>query len=178
VSDPSTDPLEIHAGLPRRSREAELLRLLIEVCAQFVGAAEGSLLLLERGAEEPESLVFAMTAGSRESEQALLGQRVPLGEGIVGLAAVTHEVQIGMPSYPGVEQARRQGEAPGQPSSVIAAPMLADGDLVGVITAVHFEPARRFSPADALLYGRVATIAGLLLDQGRRLAALGEGSPR
>jgi hypothetical protein len=171
VSELAIDPFELHAGLPRRSREAELLRLLIEVCAQFVGAAEGSLLLLERASEAPDSLVFAMTVGSRESERALLGQRVPLGEGIVGLAAATHQVQIGMPTYPGVEQARRRDDAPGQPSSVIAAPMLADDDLLGVITAVHFEPGRRFGPADAVLYGRVAAVAGLILDQGRRLAA-------
>jgi hypothetical protein len=55
--------------------------------------------------------------------------------------------------------------------------MLARDDLVGVITAVSFESGRRFTPEHALLYGRAAAVAGLLLDQGRRLGARGDPAP-
>ena len=113
-----------------------------------------------------------MTVGSRESEQALLGQGVPLGEGIVGLAAVTHEVQLGSPTYDGVAQARRGEADPSQPAAVLAAPVLSRDELLGVITAVRFEPAGPFTKQDARLYGRAATVAGLVLDQSQRLAAL------
>jgi GAF domain-containing protein len=167
--------LESHLGLAPRSPEAAVLRLLIELCAQVVRAEEGSLLVLDRGESPPRELVFAMTVGSPESERTLRGQRVRLGEGITGLAALTHEVQIGAPLYDGVRQAQRGEAAPGQPSSVIAAPMLAGDELVGVITAVTFEPGRRFTSADAALYARGASVAGLVVDQRRRLDALGEG---
>jgi GAF domain-containing protein len=151
--------------------EAPVLRLLIELCAQFVGAEEGSLLVVDGADDPPQALVFAMTVGSPESKHALIGQRVPLGEGVVGLAAVTHEVQIGAPTYEGVVQARRGEVAPDQPSSVLAAPVLANDELLGVITAVRFGTGPRFTADHALLYGRVAAVAGLLLHRGRRLAS-------
>jgi GAF domain-containing protein len=102
----------------------------------------------------------------------LAGQRVPLGEGLAGLAAVTHEVQIGSPTYAGVVQAQRGETPPGQPTSLIAAPVLARDELVGVITAVTFAPGRRFSAQDALLYARAAAVAGRLIDASRRLERL------
>jgi GAF domain-containing protein len=105
-----------------------------------------------------------------------VGQRVPIGEGITGLAARTHEVQIGAPLYDGVRQAER-GEAPaGDPRSVIAAPMLVDDVLVGVITAVSFDPALRFRQEHATLYARAAAVAAVVVDQHRRLEALEAGA--
>ena len=146
-----------------RLEEAAVLRLLIELGAQVVGADEGSLLVLDA---ERRDLVFVMTVGASESK--LIGQRVPLGQGLTGLAAATGEVQIGAPTYHGVEQPAG-GEPPSPPQAVIAAPMLARGDLVGVITAVRFAPGKRFGPEDATLYGRIAAVAGVVVDQRRRL---------
>jgi len=170
----SRDPLDLHLGLASDGPEAAVLRLLIELCAQVVGASEGSLLVVDDSEDPPRNLRFAMTVGSPTSESALVGQRVPLGQGLTGLAAVTREVQIGAPLYDGVQQARRAEATPGEIQSVIAAPMLAGDDLVGVITAVSFEPGKRFSGADASLYARAASVAGVLVDQRRQLERLGD----
>ena len=116
---------------------------------------------------------FAMTVGSRDSERTLVGQRVPLGEGLTGLAAVTREVQIGSPLYDGVRQAERREGAEGGIESVIAAPMLAGDSLVGVITAVSFDPETQFGSEAATLYARAASVAGVLVDQRRQLDLLG-----
>jgi GAF domain-containing protein len=160
-------------GLEPAGSESAVLRLLIELCAQIVDAQEGSLLVVdESGPGEAPVLTFAMTVGSRESERVLVGQQVPLGEGLVGLAAVTHEAQIGAPLFEGVVQAQRADAPVGQPTSMIAAPMLADGELVGVVTAVTFEPGRRFSEDQARLYARAASVAGLIVQQRRSIAAL------
>ena len=165
-----------HLGIAAASPERAVLRLLVELAAQVVGAAEGSLLVVDRSQDPPRELVFAMTVGSRSSEQVLAGQRVPIGEGITGLAARTHEVQIGAPLYDGVRQAER-GEPPaGEPRSVIAAPMLVDDALVGVITAVSFDPALRFRQENATLYARAAAVAGVVVDQHRRLEAMEAGA--
>jgi hypothetical protein len=161
-------------GLEPAGSESAVLRLLIELCAQIVDAQEGSLLVVEEGLDHVPALTFAMTVGSRESERVLVGQRVPLGEGLVGLAAVTHEAQIGAPLFEGVVQAQRSDAPVGQPTSMIAAPMLAEGELVGVITAVTFEPGRRFGEEQARLYARAASVAGLIVQQRRRIAQLEE----
>ena len=76
-----------YLGILPQTSEAEILRLLIQTGAQIVDAEEGSLLVVD---EESDDLRFAMTVGSEESEAKLLGQRVPLGKGITGLAATTH----------------------------------------------------------------------------------------
>jgi GAF domain-containing protein len=160
-----------YLDLDVESPELRVMRLLVELCGQVVGAEEGSLLVVDHAQDPPRELIFAMTVGSRQSEETLSGQRVPLGEGLVGIAAVTHEVQIGAPLYDGVEQAKR-GEAPrGQPTAVIAAPMLIDDRLVGVITAVSFEAGKRFTNEHAALYARAASVAGVVVDQRRRINA-------
>lgn len=161
-------------GVLPSSSEETVLRLLIETGAMVVGADEGSLLVLD---PECECLRFAMTIGSEESQQALLGQKVPLGEGITGLAAETLEVQIGAPTYLNVEQTKERGGAKGAPEAVMAAPMLVGETLVGVITAVSFAKSKRFSSKDASLYANFAAIAGLVVDQGRRLLAQSREAP-
>ena len=152
------DKLATFLGLQGGQSAAAPLRLLVELAAQFVGAKEGSLLVLDDARGE---LVFAMTVGGKDAKNDLIGQRVPLGKGITGLAAQTHEVQIGAPTF-GVAQA-------GDPRSVLAAPMLIDDRLIGVTTAVKFRQGKHFSAEDATLYARVAAVAGVLVDQARRL---------
>lgn len=156
--------LHTHLAVSRVSPEAAVLRLLVELGAQVVGASEGSLLVFDVASDD---LVFAITVGS--SEEALVGTRVPLGQGLTGLAALTHEVQIGAPTYklPSLE-----GEmAPNQPRAVMAAPMLADSTLVGVMTAVRFHGSN-FGAEDAQLYARLASVAALVVQQRHRILAL------
>ena len=160
--------LNAYLGVASESSEEKVLRLLIELGAQFVEAQEGSLLVLD---DESAELVFAMTIGSAASEQSLIGQRVPLGEGLVGLAAQTHEVQIGAPRFD-VPDGAESGADKGKPKAVLAAPMLIGDRLIGVITAVSFDPDKRFGTADAMLYGRIATVAGVVVEQRRKLAAI------
>lgn len=168
--------LDRYLGIPAKGPEEAVLQLLIELAAQVVGAEEGSLLVLDPTQDPPRELVFAMTVGTGSSVGALAGQRVPVGEGLTGLAALTHEVQIGAPTYAGVRQAERGDAVAGEPSAVIAAPMLIEDTLIGVITAVSFEPGRRFSLDDATLYARAASVAGVVVDQRRQLGTVREPS--
>jgi len=160
--------LSDYLGIQPQTTEAAVLRLLIETGANVVGAEEGSLLVLDEGADV---LRFVMTVGSEESEKALIGQKVPLGQGITGLAASTHEVQIGAPTFKDIKQSEKRGGKEGAPEAVLAAPMLIGDALVGVITAVSFVTGKRFVSKDAKLYGQFASIAGVVVDQRRRLTA-------
>lgn len=141
------------------SAEERVLRVLIELGAQVVDASEGSLLVYDQAKND---LVFAMTVGG---PNILIGQRLALGQGLTGLAAATGEVQIGAPNFQGVQQVSKGPEA------VIAAPMLVGDELIGVITAVSFVSGKRFTGRDGDLYGRLAAIAGVVVDQRRRLDA-------
>jgi len=163
-----TDALALSTflGVARKSHEEAVLRLLVNLGLQVVGGDEGSLLVLDAA---DDALVFAMTVGDAESEKQLLGKRVPFGKGITGLAAMTQDVQIGAPTYRDVHQSERMSQAEGEPETVMAAPMLVGDDLVGVITAVSFQSGKKFSADDALLYARLASVAGLVVDQARRL---------
>jgi GAF domain-containing protein len=160
--------LTTYLGISYKSPEEKVLRILVELGAQFVGAQEGSLLALDN---KTNDLVFAMTVGSESSETALVGERVPLGEGIVGLAAQMREVQIGAPTYHTRQSPEHETEG-GEPSAVLAAPMLIGDSLIGVITAVSFQPGKRFTNDDAVLYARIATVAGVVVEQHRKLAAV------
>jgi GAF domain-containing protein len=161
---PQNRILSAYLGILPRAPEAAVLRLLVELAVQHVGGDEGSLMVLDA---KRRQLVFAMTTG--ESERMLIGQHVPLGKGLTGLAAVTREVQIGAPTFKDVKQRKRADSASGQPTAVIAAPMLIRDELVGVITAVSFDPRKRFTATDASLYAKTASVAAVIVDQQRRL---------
>ncbi|MCY2927549.1 MAG: GAF domain-containing protein [Planctomycetota bacterium] len=156
--------LRTYLGILPGTPEAMVLRLLVELAVQHAGADEGSLLVLD---DKKNRLVFAMTTG--ESEKTLIGQHVPLGKGLTGLAAVSREVQIGAPRFKDIKQRKRAGSTTGQPTAVIAAPMLIRDEPVGVITAVSFDPDKRFTDADASLYAKTASVAAAVVDQNRRL---------
>lgn len=160
-----TSHIATYLAIAPKSPEEHVLRLLIELGAQVVSAQEGSLLVYD---PEKNDLVFAMTVGGADT---LIGQRVPLDKGLTGLAAATREVQIGAPTFMGVKQGEERAKGP---SGVIAAPMLVADDLVGVITAVTFEPDRRFTSKDGELYGRLAAVAGVVVQQRRQLKSIGE----
>jgi GAF domain-containing protein len=172
----STDPSPLrYFGIVEESREARLLRLLLETVVQAVGGDEGSLLV-----HEPEAgdLRFAMTVGSNATERALFLQRVPLGaKSVVGLAAATHDVQIGAPVYTDVHKTELRDQKSTRPEVVIAAPLLSDDQLLGVITAVSFNHEKRFGTAEAQLCGRLATVAAVLIEQHQKLAAAEKAVP-
>jgi len=165
--------LDRYLSIPSQSESENTLRLLIRMGLEVTGAAEGSLMVVD---DQTNELVFAMTVGDADSEAALRGQRVPLGQGISGLAAATLEVQIGAPTFKDVQQSSRLEAAGSGPEAVIAAPMMAGERLIGVITAVSFDKGKRFTTQDGRLFGGFAAIAGVVVGQAQRLAGLAQPS--
>ncbi len=141
--------------------------MILELGTELVGAEEGSLLVLD---EETNELVLTMTVGSPESEATLRGQRVPVGRGITGLAVLTRSVQVGAATYTDIHQSQHRDPEQKGPNAVVAAPLLAGDLVVGAITGVSFQPDKRFGSKDAERYARFASIAGVVIDQRRRLA--------
>src|SRR5260370_14996731 len=142
-----------YLGLLPATPEAAALRQIVEIGVGVIQADEGVLLVMDADGGD---LRFAMTVGNGDSENTLLGQRVPIGSGITGLAAATRQVQVGAPVYKDVAQTERLSEGP---ESVIAAPMLLGELVVGVLTAVTFKKGRIFNSQEAVLYARLARLS-------------------
>jgi GAF domain-containing protein len=159
-------PLEREFGVLRGSSEEKAFRELIETCLACTKADEGSILIFDKRANE---LIFALTVGNASSDDTLRGQRVPIGKGITGLAALTKQPQIGSPIYKDVHQSELQ---PDSPHSVLAAPLLLHNEVLGVMTVVTFDHARAFSLDDAATLQRVCNVAALVIDQRQRLSIL------
>jgi hypothetical protein len=153
-------------GVGGTGMEVQALRRLLTLAITTVDAAEGSLLVWD---DDIGELRFVATVGNEASEAALIGQRVPLGKGITGLAAVTREVQVGAPTYRDIRQTERLAAGP---EAVVAAPLVAADRLLGVITGVTFKPGQRFGRREAMAYGEYASVIAVLLEQARRLAAV------
>jgi GAF domain-containing protein len=158
-------PLQYYGVVPE-SNEAALLRLLLTTAVETIKADEGSLLLRD---EPTGDLRFAMTIGDPDRERRLIGERVPVGRGIVQEAVATQAVQIGAPTFRDIEQTHRET---GGPEAVIAAPMISGSRVIGVLTGVSFVRGRRFGQDDAKLYGRLATIAAVLIEQHQRISGM------
>ena len=141
----------------------DALHIMLELGVRAVNTDEGSLLLLDRPTQD---LVFVLTAGDMLSESALKGQRVAMGEGLTGMAAQTGEVQVGLPASVSVEHPTHHRHEP--PTQLIAAPMRAGKDVVGVLTAAAYAPRRQFSTNQVRMFERVATLAGIVVAEWQR----------
>lgn len=160
------DLMTRYLGVMPNADEDQVLRLVVETGVRSVGADEGSLLVYD---PEANDLTFIMTYGQKGSEETLLGERVPFGQGVTGLAAATGEVQFGAPRYKDVKQT----ESVGRVAAVIAAPMMLGDRLIGVITAVSNKAEKRFSTPDGELFACLGAIAALVVNQSLRLKAQG-----
>ena len=164
--------------------DADVRRVLVQLIRlglDVVGADQGALLSVE---PDGKYLRFAMVASREglrnagEMSESLIGQTLPIGEGVTGMAALTHDIQA--ESRTGSGRIRSMcGD--GSPNAVLAAPMLIGDELVGVITAVGFQRKKPFSTAECRSYGAFADVAAVVVDRQRRLdelAARGKGSGR
>lgn len=161
--------LAAYLSLGQALKDDELLRLIMEIGLGMMRADEGSLLLLDR---EKQELEFMITIGARAAEERLKGQRFSMHEGITGLAASTGEPQTGAPTYHGVKQPEYKEGHRREPSAILAAPMLVEDEVVGVITAVSFKEGRTFSTDDVQLYCRFAQLCGTVIRQRQREEAV------
>ena len=154
-------------GLGASGLGNDAMRRVLALAVAAIEADEGSFLAMDESLGE---LRFVATVGNEESEKALLGQRVPLGSGITGLAAATGEVHVGAPTFKDIHQTERLSAGP---EAVVAAPLLVGDRVLGVMTGVSFQPGRRFGQREVTLYGEHAAVMAALLEQGQRLDAIG-----
>jgi len=167
----------VAAGVLASEEEfARLLRSIVEVARAIFGAKASSILLFD---EETDELVFAAVAS--ESEQSLVGRRMPSSTGIAGwvLSSRTPLVLDDVRNDP--RFARDVAERTGYvPQGLMAVPLLDDERVLGVLQVLDRPQRSRFSLQEMELLGLFANQAAIalsLLTSARtaRAALAGEG---
>ena len=148
-----------------------LLQSIVEVGRAIFGARAASIMLLD---EQTGELVFEAVTG--EGEDTLVGRRIPPGIGLSGWV-----VQSGQPVV--IEDvttdprfAAQEAERTGYiPKGLMAAPLLLDNRVLGVLNVLDRPERRRFSVAEMELLGLFANQAAVALDlllHNRRVEAV------
>lgn len=159
-------------GLQDEHHVQFILEQLLQIGLKVLRASQGALLVLE---PDRRNLRFAMVAAQSGIANVqkyfgdLVGKTVPVGEGITGMAALTHDIQTSTRTT-GDKFFRVRGD--GAPHAVLAAPMLIGDQLIGVITAVSFDKRKSFTAEECSTYGMFANVAAVVVDQQQRLSAL------
>jgi GAF domain-containing protein len=147
-------------AMAAREGHRPLLQSIVEVARAIFGARAASIMLLD---EQTRDLVFEAVTG--EGEDTLVGQRVPPGTGLGAWVAesgqpVMIEDVAADPRW-SREQAQRTGYVP---KGLMAAPLLLEDRVLGVLNVLDRPERRRFSVAEMELLELFANQAAVALD--------------
>ncbi|MFD0276451.1 GAF domain-containing protein [Kitasatospora sp. NPDC127111] len=162
---PKAGPLQI--GPPERGDlpQRRLLQSIVEVARSVFGAAAASVLLVD---EANGDLVFEAVAG--EGEHHLLGTRFPGGTGIAGWAMVSGQPVVIDDVAQNTRFARKAAESTGYvPRSIMAAPLICEGDCIGVLEVLDHDSRQRCDLGDMASLGLLATEMATVLELLLRL---------
>ena len=152
----------MEASENRRSQE-EILDLLedtLENALETINAKDGSLLVLD---EDTGELVFAVAHGDVPQEE-LRWRRIPPGEGIAGWVAqngratIVNDAKNDARFYSGVDE-----EFEFQTNSILAAPLVGGGRVLGVLEVLNKDSGAAFSTSDQTLLTIMCRFAGEVL---------------
>ncbi|MBI4769651.1 MAG: sensor domain-containing diguanylate cyclase, partial [Chloroflexi bacterium] len=158
----TSEMLALRAVMADISGELELPRLLEAVLQRAVvllDATGGDLATYDLARRE------LVVAASLNSGSELAGLRREPGEGVLGRVAETSEPLL-IPDY-STWEARSPEYANAGWHSVMAAPLLIGGQLVGVIGLAHTDPERRFQSSDLRLLIMFAQQAAIAIENAR-----------
>lgn len=160
---------ELSESLEAATNEAhlhELLGQILDHACEAVEARDASLLVLD---EDNDELVFVLSRGKVPPEQ-LAWRRIPAGEGIAGWvvtqreATVVNNAQADERFYSQLDM-----ELQFRTESILAAPIIGDSNVLGVIEIVNKIDGELFNVHDQLMLSLLCRYAGeLLFALGRR----------
>ncbi|HLY48529.1 MAG TPA: GAF domain-containing protein [Solirubrobacteraceae bacterium] len=147
-------------ALAARRGHRPLLQSIVEVGRAIFGARAASIMLLDEATGE---LVFEAVTG--EGEDTLVGRRIPPGIGLAGWVIESGQPvvieDVGADPRFAVQEAERTGYVP---KGLMAAPLLLEDRVLGVLNVLDRPERRRFSVAEMELLGLFANQAAVALD--------------
>src|SRR5579859_5543591 len=160
VNMPASDPPDI--------TERSLLQSIVEVARSVFGAAAASVFLYD---EDTGDLVFEAVAG--EGEDQLVGTRFPGGTGLAGWVVASGQALLVDDVTQNPQFAKDAAESTGYvPSSIMAAPLISNGECIGVLEVLDRGTRARGDLSDVDLIGMLATEVALGLELVIRLRSL------
>ncbi|MEV5704096.1 GAF domain-containing protein [Actinoallomurus sp. NPDC052274] len=140
--------------------QQRLLQSFVEVARSIFGAAATSVLLVDQATGE---LVFEAVAG--EGDEHLPGTRFPAGTGIAGWAVMGGQPLVVDDVSENPMFARGAAESTGYvPRSIMAAPLIADGECIGVLEVLDRDSRPRCDLGDMNSLGLLATEMASVLE--------------
>lgn len=146
---------------PKNDKEiVELLGDILENARRTINAQDGSLLVLD---DETDELVFAITQG-RIPEDKLRWRRLPAGEGIAAWVIRNRRATIvNNPHEDDRFYQELDREFSFTTNSILAAPIVGGGRVLGVIELLNKKEDKMFSAGDQTLLTLLSRFAGELL---------------
>jgi GAF domain-containing protein len=145
--------------------ERSLLQSIVEVARSVFSAAAASVFLLD---DETDELVFEAVAG--EGEDDLVGTRFPSDTGLAGWVVMSGQPLLVDDVNESPQFARDAAESTGYvPNSIMAAPLIRNGECIGVLSVLDRGSRPRGDLSDVDLIGMLATEVALGLDLLLRL---------
>lgn len=156
---PRTESAPVPAPAPSDAPRNELLQSVVDVARAIFGAAASSVLLLD---EEADELVFRAVSG--EGQEFLVGRRFPAGRGIAGWVAASGEPMVvdDLAADPSFDRSLAESTAY-VPNSLMAAPLISDARVLGVLEVLDASPQARSSVRELDLLAMFARQAAAAL---------------
>ncbi len=149
--------------LPRTNDE--LLQSIVNAAARIFGAGAAGILLVD---ESDGTLVFRVEYGNKQPD--LIGRRVPLNKGIAGYVAMTGQAiavsNVLQDTRFNADFAKSTGYVP---DSILAAPLLLDEQVIGVLEVLDKLEATSFGMHDMEMMGLFAQQAALAICEAQQL---------
>jgi GAF domain-containing protein len=140
--------------------QRRLLQSIVEVACRVFGAAAASVFLIDRNSGD---LVFEAVSG--EGEGRLVGKHFPSGTGIAGWVAMFGQPLLVDEVTESEQFARDAAESTGYvPRSIMAAPLIKDGECIGVVEVLDRGSRPRGDLGDVDLLGMLATETAIALE--------------
>ena len=144
----------------RQLSRGRLLQAIVEIARSVFCAAAASVFLVDMATGD---LVFGAVSGEGEGD--LLGRRFPAGTGIVGWVAAYGQPLLVDDTSDSPHFAREAAASTGYvPRSIMAAPLIAAGECLGVLEVLDRGSRLRGELGDVDLLGLLATELGTALE--------------
>jgi GAF domain-containing protein len=152
--------------------QRRLLQSIVEVARSVFGAAAASVFLVDQASGE---LVFEAVSG--EGEKHLVGSRFPGGTGIAGWVAFCGQPMLVDDVSQSPQFAQEAAAGTGYvPRSIMAAPLILDGECLGVLEVLDRGSRQRGELGDVDLLGLLATEVATAVELLVRLRWASAGS--
>jgi GAF domain-containing protein len=161
--------LAVTAGtIATPAAHGQILVSLVETAATVIRARSAALFLLD---EEAQELVFEVALGPKADEARKY--RVPLGQGIAGLVALSAQPMAISGAQHDPRQASDIAAQIGYyPESILCVPLIYDNQVIGVLELLDKLDEPSFTPHDMELLVRFASQAAVGIEVSRMLRSL------